>query len=52
MTDSDGETPLFVVETAEMARTVIELGGNVTLRNAEGLTVRHLLSLGAFRSLR
>lgn len=39
-TDSDGETPLFVVETAEMARTVVELGGDVRLRNAEGMTVR------------
>lgn len=38
--DGDDETPLFVVESAEMARVVIELGGDATLRNAEGVTVR------------
>ncbi|KAK4705514.1 hypothetical protein P7C70_g685, partial [Phenoliferia sp. Uapishka_3] len=38
ITDSDGETPLFLVETAEMARTVIELGGDVTWKNVEGIT--------------
>lgn len=38
--DGDGETPLFVVESAEMARVVIELGGEATIRNEEGMTVR------------
>lgn len=37
--DGDGESPLFVVESAEMARAVIELGGDATLRNAEGVSV-------------
>lgn len=39
VTDEDGETPLFVVETAEMARVVISLGGQVGWKNGEGLTV-------------
>lgn len=38
--DGDGETPLFLVETAEMARVVIGLGGNPEIRNVEGLSVR------------
>ncbi|KAL8278220.1 hypothetical protein RQP46_009393 [Phenoliferia psychrophenolica] len=42
-TDSDNETPLFVVETAEMARTVVELGGDQTLRNTDGLTAAEAL---------
>ena len=37
--DADGESPLFVVETAEMARVLIELGADPTKRNAEGNTV-------------
>lgn len=39
ITDEDGETPLFVVETVEMARLVLELGGNAEWKNAEGMTV-------------
>lgn len=39
VTDADGETPLFVVETAEMARAVVELGGDPRIRNLEGITV-------------
>ncbi|KAI5481680.1 hypothetical protein MNV49_002906 [Pseudohyphozyma bogoriensis] len=36
--DSDNETPLFVVETAEMARIVIELGGDPNWKNEDGIT--------------
>lgn len=43
--DGDGETPLFLVETAEMARVVVGLGGNPELRNMEGLSVRSLCFL-------
>lgn len=37
--DGDGETPLFVVETTEMARIVLDLGGDIAHRNEEGNTV-------------
>lgn len=40
LTDSDGETPLFVVETVGMAKLVVELGGDPKVKNEEGLTVR------------
>ncbi|KAK3323678.1 ankyrin repeat-containing protein [Cercophora scortea] len=39
--DEDGETALFVVETVEAARVLVEeLGLNAGLRNDEGLTAR------------
>ena len=38
-TDEDGETPLYVVETTEMAALVVELGGDPRWKNAEGVTV-------------
>ncbi|KAM0788382.1 hypothetical protein ACM66B_001521 [Microbotryomycetes sp. NB124-2] len=38
-TDDDGETCLFVCETVDMARLIVEqLGGNASHRNSEGLT--------------
>lgn len=40
LTDSDGETPLFVVETVGMAKLVVELGGDPKWKNEEGVTVR------------
>lgn len=39
ITDDDGETPLYVVETVGMARLVVELGGNPNHRNGDGMTV-------------
>ncbi|ORY79326.1 ankyrin repeat-containing domain protein [Leucosporidium creatinivorum] len=42
--DGDGESPLFVVESAEMARVVIELGGDATLRNLEGVSAAESLA--------
>ncbi|KAK4058400.1 hypothetical protein OIO90_000558 [Microbotryomycetes sp. JL221] len=44
-TDGDGETCLFVTETVDMARLIVEqLGGNPLHRNDEGLTAaEHLL---------
>ncbi len=39
ITDSDGETPLFVVESAEMARQLIQLGVDPTIKNNEGQSV-------------
>ena len=39
ITDDDGETPLFVVETVAIARLVVQLGGNPSHRNHDGMTV-------------
>lgn len=36
--DEDGETPLFVVETVEAAQILEELGADLTIKNAEGVT--------------
>lgn len=33
ITDSDGESPLFVVESAEMARQLVQLGASPELKN-------------------
>ncbi|TNY22406.1 ankyrin repeat-containing domain protein [Rhodotorula diobovata] len=38
LADSDGDTPLYVVESVPMARLVVELGGDPHHVNAEGLT--------------
>ena len=39
ITDEDGETPLFVVESVEAAQCLLEeLKGDPTIKNAEGLT--------------
>ncbi|KAI9794695.1 MAG: hypothetical protein M1833_007411 [Piccolia ochrophora] len=39
MTDEDGETGIFQVETVDVARVMVqELGANVNIRNAEGQT--------------
>ena len=40
ITDSDGDTPLYVVENVETARWLVEHGAIVNRRNSEGLTVR------------
>ena len=37
--DSDGDTPLYVVENVETARYLVEHGAAVDHRNHEGLTV-------------
>lgn len=36
--DEDGETPLFVVETVEAAQILEELGADITIKNASGIT--------------
>ncbi|KAF2401276.1 hypothetical protein EJ06DRAFT_384704 [Trichodelitschia bisporula] len=36
--DEDRETPLFAVETVDMARALLALGADTEWRNAEGLT--------------
>lgn len=36
--DEDGETPLFVVETLEAARLLEQMGADLTIKNAEGVT--------------
>lgn len=54
ITDDDGETPLFVVESVNLARLLIELGANPRHTSAEGLTVRLIplfLSICAFQYL-
>ncbi|KAG9050096.1 hypothetical protein FS837_007619 [Tulasnella sp. UAMH 9824] len=38
ITDEDGETPLFVVETVEVARYLLERGADMNHRNNEGET--------------
>jgi ankyrin repeat protein len=37
--DDDGDTPLYVVETVEMARWMIERGADWSVVNEEGLSV-------------
>jgi ankyrin repeat protein len=44
ITDHDGDTPLFFVETVETARCLVEeLGADPSLKNNSGLTVCTLL---------
>ena len=38
ITDEDNETPLFYVETVEVATVLLELGADLTHKNAEGQT--------------
>jgi hypothetical protein len=38
--DADGDSPLYVVESVEMARWMIERGADPTIKNDDGLTVR------------
>lgn len=45
ITDEDGETPLFVVESVDMAKLVLELGGDPKHKNAEGLTVSFFIKI-------
>jgi hypothetical protein len=37
--DDDGDTPLYVVESVEMARWLVERGADVGVVNEEGLSV-------------
>lgn len=37
--DDDGDTPLYVVESVEMARWMVERGADVGVVNEEGLSV-------------
>jgi hypothetical protein len=41
--DNDGDTPLFTVETLEMCKLVLELGGDPTLIDKEGLSPARFL---------
>ncbi|KAK3077863.1 hypothetical protein LTS18_009061 [Coniosporium uncinatum] len=46
ITDEDGETPLFVAETVEVAQCLVEeLGVDISIRNDEGETARGKLEL-------
>lgn len=38
--DNDGETPLFTVESIQVARWLVENGAGLDCRNQEGNTVR------------
>ena len=40
VTDNEGETPLFTVESVAMARWLIEHGADPKVQNLEGQTVR------------
>lgn len=44
LADADGDTPLHLCESAEIAQTLIAAGANPHARNAEGKTVRALES--------
>lgn len=45
LTDEDGETALFVAETVDCAKVLVEeLGANVTIRGAEGQTPREKIA--------
>jgi ankyrin repeat protein len=44
--DDDGDTPLYVVESVEMARWMIERGAQWGVVNEEGLSVSLCSSLG------
>ena len=39
VTDEDGDTPLYVVESIETARFLVERGATVSRQNADGLSV-------------
>jgi uncharacterized protein len=39
VTDEDGDTPLYTVETLEVARWLVEHGAMVDRVNAEGISV-------------
>lgn len=41
--DNDGDTPLFTVETIDMCKLVLELGGDPTLVDQEGMTPARFL---------
>ena len=43
--DDDGETPLFVVETLDAAKFLIEHGAEAGWKNEEGLTVSNRISI-------
>lgn len=43
LTDDDGETPLYVVETIEVAKFLIDNGADPKWKNQEGLTAAELL---------
>lgn len=43
LTDDDGETPLYVVETIEVAKFLIDNGTDPKWKNQEGLTAAELL---------
>ncbi len=40
MTDDDGDTPLYTVETLETAVFLVERGATIQRRNNEGISVR------------
>lgn len=43
VTDSDGDTPLFAVESIEAAKWLIDHGAQIQRVNTEGVSVRLLL---------
>jgi ankyrin repeat protein len=45
ITDEDGDTPLFTVESVETARWMVDHGANYDIKNNEGQTVSRLESL-------
>jgi ankyrin repeat protein len=45
VTDEDGDTPLYTVESIETARFLVDNGADPTCRNNEGLTVCQALAI-------
>lgn len=45
ITDNDGDTPLYTVETVETARFLVEHGAVVDRTNNEGISVCYTLPL-------
>lgn len=45
ITDSDGETPLYTVESVDTARWLVEHGATISRTNHEGVSVGSVLSL-------
>lgn len=48
VTDSDGDTPLYVVENIETARWLVEHGATVQMQNGEGVSVSSVAHLSQY----
>lgn len=44
ITDEDGETPIYTVESVEVAQWLVDHGARLDIRNSEGLRVSQYIS--------